>query len=258
LILRDSLAILSLLLATAALLVVTLLLFHSFSAHRADLARRWSERGQAALKAGKPDEAISALRTALIYAPGERDYELLLAQALGQTGRPEQSEESYQYFISLWGVEPGNGAINLALARLARNRQQRQDAVNFYRAAIYGTWEGDGAERRAAARLELAQYLIEGGDLSSAQMELLIVGGNAPDDYSRDMEVAGLLEQTGDDTDAATYYQRALRARPGDNAAEQSIARIEAARTAAAAAAAAHASTAAAEPDSGSQHLEEK
>jgi predicted Zn-dependent protease len=140
LILRDALAILSLTLVTVALFAVTLLLFRSFTAHRVELAQRWSTRGRQALQAGRPAEAIVALRTALSYAPGTRAYELLLAEALGEAGR---TEESYQYFMGLWESEPGNGRINLELARLAAKRNERQAAVNFYRAAIYGTWEGD-------------------------------------------------------------------------------------------------------------------
>jgi len=58
LILRDSLAILSLTLATVVLFLVTLFLFRSFSAHREVLAQRWSDRGRASLQAGNPGEAI--------------------------------------------------------------------------------------------------------------------------------------------------------------------------------------------------------
>jgi len=238
LILRDSLAILSLTLITAALFAVTLFLFRSFSAHRADLAQRWAERGREALGAGKPDEAVTALRTALTYAQegtsSTRESELLLAEALGETGRLAESEESYQYFLSLWEAEPGNGAINLQLARLARKRNDKQSAVNFYRAAIYGTWEGDGAVRRGAVRLELAEYLIAQGDAAAARMELLIAGGNAPDDYGRDMQIGELLEQAQDANDALMYYQRAEKARRHDPAAKAAIERLEAAAAAAA------------------------
>src|SRR5579863_8745700 len=86
LILRDSLAILSLGLGTVVLFAITLFLFRSFSTHRADLAQRWAARGSQALDAGKADEAIVDLRAALTYAPGTRAYELLLAQALGEAG----------------------------------------------------------------------------------------------------------------------------------------------------------------------------
>ena len=214
--LRDSLAILSLTLATVVLFAITLFLFRSFSAHRADLAQRWSGRGRAALQAGKPDEAIVDLRTALTYAPGTRDYELLLAQALGEASCKGCAEESYQYFLSLWDAQPGDGSINLQLARLAARRNDRRQAVNFYRASIYGTWEGDGVTRRADVRLELARYLLQGGDVASARMELLIAGGNAPDDSDRDLTIATLLRQAQDPADAWTYYQRAIAARPGD------------------------------------------
>ncbi|HXE08710.1 MAG TPA: tetratricopeptide repeat protein [Acidobacteriaceae bacterium] len=242
LILRDSLNVLGLLLTITALFAVTFFLFRSFSAHRADLAQRWSARGRMALQAGKPDEAITALRTALVYAPGTRDDELLLAEALEQTNRPEEAEESYQYLTGLWTADPGYGPINLQLARLERKRDQPQDAINSYRAAIYGTWQGGGLEERAAVRLELAQYLIAQHDLEAAHLELLIAGGDAPETYERDMEIGSLLEQAIAAGDAETYYRRALQAakrnREERDAARDAIARIEAAQAAAAVAAA--------------------
>src|ERR1700720_2749466 len=86
LILRDGLTFLSLALITAVLFAVTSFLFHSFATHRTELAQRWAARGQAAIASSRPDQAIVALHTALSYAPGERYYELLLAQALGDAG----------------------------------------------------------------------------------------------------------------------------------------------------------------------------
>jgi tetratricopeptide (TPR) repeat protein len=220
LILRDSVAILSLTLGTVVLFAITLFLFRSFSAHRADLGQRWSARGVEALGAGKPAEAIVALRTALTYAPGTPKYEQLLAQALGEAGH---TDESTQYFMGLWDAEPGNGFINLQLARLAARRNDRPAAVNFYRASIYGTWEGDGAARRPEVRLELARYLLANRDFPSARMELLIAGGNAPDDFARDMAIGQLLEQAQDPEDAWIYYQHAAAARPGDPSALDAV-----------------------------------
>jgi len=217
LILRDSLAILSLVSMTAILFAVTLFLFRSFTSHRNDLAIRWSSRGAQAMKDGKPEQAIVALRTALSYAPETRQYELMLAQALGEAGH---TDESYNYFMGLWAAEPGNGFINLELARLAAKRgntpADRQSAINFYRAAIYGTWEGDGVARRAEVRLELARYLIAAHELAPARMELLIAGGNTIDDPDFDLTLGHLLEQAEDTSDAAGYYRKALTARPND------------------------------------------
>jgi len=223
LILRDSLAIFSLALATVVLFAITLFLFRSFSAHRADLAQRWSERGRAALQAGKPGEAIVDLRTALSYSPGTRAYELLLAEALGEAG---DTDASYDYFMSLWDAEPGNGFVNLELARLSAKRRNPKDAVRYYRAAIYGTWEGDGVARRAEVRLELARYLIAQHDFGAARTELLIAGGNSPDDYDRYMTIGDLLQQAQDPADAWVYYQKAIAAKPGDPAALEAAGRL--------------------------------
>jgi len=239
LILRDSLYIAVLLLVTAALFGVTFFLFRSFSTHRMELAERWSARGRAALDAKKPDEAITALRTALVYAPATRDDELLLAEALEQTGRPDQAEESYQYLSGLWASDPGDGAINLQLARLERKRNQPQDAINSYRAAIYGTWQGGGLQQRAAVRLELVQYLIVQHDLDAARMELVIASGDAPESYDRDMQIGSLMEQADDLPHAAEYYGRASQAakrnREKRDAARDAVERVEAAEAAIAA-----------------------
>jgi tetratricopeptide (TPR) repeat protein len=213
LIVRDSLALLSLVAATLALFGITLLLFRSFSAHRADLAKRWSARGAQAMKAGHPQQAITALRTALGYAPDTRQYELLLAQALGEAGH---LDESYNYFMGLWETQPGDGFINLELARLAARRGDVTAAVEFYRASIYGTWEGDGVARRSEVRLELARYLIQRGQYAPARVELLIAGGNVAGTEHFDATVAELLVDAQDPADARNYYAKALAAAPNN------------------------------------------
>jgi tetratricopeptide (TPR) repeat protein len=224
LILRDALTFLSLTLITVVLVAVTLFLFHTFAAHRKELAQRWAARGQAAIAAGHPDQAIVALRTALSHAPGERSYELLLAQALGDAGH---TEEAYNYFLGLWETQPGNGFINLRLARLAANKNDMQAAINYYRAAIYGTWEGDGIVRRRDLRLELSRYLIAHHDLSSARTELLVTGGNAPDDVAVALTLAQLLEQAGAPYDALNYYQKVFAQEPTNQQALEAAARLE-------------------------------
>ncbi|MEO6909807.1 MAG: tetratricopeptide repeat protein [Edaphobacter sp.] len=216
LLIHDSLAFLALILITGALFLVTLFLFRSFTSHRTELAVRWSDRGKTALHAGKPDQAIIALRTALSYAPGARPYELLLAQALANAGR---TEEASNYFMSLWGTQPGDGFINLELARLAAKKNDPQAAIRYYRASIYGTWEGDGVVRRRDVRLELARYLMDQHDMNAARIELLIAAGNSPSDPGLNKTLAGLLVQAGDLVDGLSYYQKALQSNSKDPAA---------------------------------------
>jgi tetratricopeptide (TPR) repeat protein len=224
LILRDALTFLSLILITAVLFAVTLFLFHTFATHRQELAQRWAARGHAAMASGHPDQAIVALRTALSYAPGERSYELLLAQALGDAGH---SEEAYNYFLGLWETQPGDGFINLSLARLAAKKNDMQAAINYYRAAIYGTWEGDGIVRRRDLRLELSRYLIAHHDLSSARTELLVAGGNAPEDTGLAVTLAHLLEQASAPHDALNYYEKVLAREPNNEQALEAAGRLE-------------------------------
>ncbi len=224
LILRDTVTFFSLTLITAVLFAITLFLFRSFASHREELAQRWSERGRAALSSGHPDQAIVALRTALSYSPGNRSYELLLAQALGDAGR---LDESYNYFLGLWETQPGDGFINLRLARLAAAKKDMQSAVNYYRGAIYGTWEGDGPVRRREVRLELSRYLIAHHDLSGARTELLVAGGNAPDDVGLALTIAPLLEQAGAPADALNYYRKVLARDPENRIALEGAGSLE-------------------------------
>ncbi|HEY4087276.1 MAG TPA: tetratricopeptide repeat protein [Bryobacteraceae bacterium] len=210
---RDSLAVASLIAITVVLFAVTLFLFRSFEAHRASLAKYWANQGLAALRANQAPKAVAAYRTALAYAPGERNDEFMLAEALGEAGR---IDESFNYFTGLWQSRPGDGLINLEMARLAAKQANTQDAINFYRAAIDGTWEVDAIDRRRTARLELARYLIQRRELVQAKTELLIAGGNAPDIPELDVTLGGLLEQANDPADALTYYQKAVRDRPRD------------------------------------------
>lgn len=223
LLLRDSVTFLTLTAFTVVLFSATLFLFRSFTAQQQQLARRWSDRGRVELAQGRPERAVTSLRTALTYAPGERSYELLLAQALGNAGH---TEESYTYFTGLWDRTPGDGLINLRLARLSAIKGDREDAVNFYRASIYGTWPGDAIVRRQEARLELAQYLIAQKDLASAREELLVAGSNAGHNPDLDRHLSDLLVSAGDPRDALDYDLKALADRPSDAAAAVAAARL--------------------------------
>ncbi|GGA62170.1 hypothetical protein GCM10011507_12120 [Edaphobacter acidisoli] len=211
LIVHDTLAIAVLSAVTVVLFVVTLFLFRSFESHRDELAKRWSGRGARALSDGHPIQAIGALRTALTYSPGNRNYQLLLAQALDKAGH---TEESYNYFLGLWTTQPGDGQINLWLARLEAKRGNRADAIKYYRASIYGTWEGNGVERRRDVRLELAQYLLDQKQDNAARSELLIAAGNNPSDPSFEMKLAGMLAQAGDPGNALTSFEKVIAAQP--------------------------------------------
>lgn len=211
LILRDSVVFLVLCCATVALFSTTLVLFRSFERHREDLGKQWSQRGRMALQQGRPLEAVSALRTALSYKPNERADQLMLAQALAAAGRTEEADS---YFLNLREARPGDGFVNLQLARLARKQGDASQATEYYRASIFGNWEGDGSTRRREVRLELADYLVQRGDLAAARAELLIAAGNAPEDANNAEVFGDRLAAAGDPSDALQLYKQALQGNP--------------------------------------------
>lgn len=225
LMMRDGISFLILAAITGVLFTVTLFLFRSFSAHRADLAQQAGSDGRKALAEHRPHDAIAALRTALSYAPNQRDYELLLAEALGADGR---IDEANNYFLNLRESQPGDGFINLQLARLARQQNRKQDAIDFYRASIFGDWKSEGEVRRRSVRLELGAYLTEEKDLPEAQSELLIAANNARaiPDATLDKAFGDGFLQAGDAADALRLYQKAMTDSPRDPIAYEKAGRI--------------------------------
>jgi tetratricopeptide (TPR) repeat protein len=213
LVVRDTVALLTLLTVTLALVTATVFLFRAFSDLRGRLAQRWLARGEAALHSGHPEEAVDELRSALAYAPAQRNIEIDLAEALAEAGR---TQEATSYFTTLWEAEPGSGIINLQLARLAARQGNQGEALQRYHASIYGDWQGDGAVRRRAVRLELIEYLISVRNFDQARSELLIASGNAPDDPAVKLRIAALMEKAGDPANASRIYKTILQHAPRD------------------------------------------
>jgi tetratricopeptide (TPR) repeat protein len=210
LIFKDTLALLSVFAVTCVLAVLTWLIFRSYSQHQSDAAARWKRRGEDALAHNNAKAAVYDLRTALGYGQDDPATEVELAGALAKAGR---LQEATAYFNTLWEKEPGNGNINLQLARLAGRQGQTDLALHDYHAAIYGVWEGDGAIRRRQVRLELVRYLIQQKRFSDARDELLIAAGNDTTTPGL-LEVAGLLAEAHAPSDALQIYREVAGRRP--------------------------------------------
>ena len=212
LIFTDTLSLVTLFAITALLAVLTNYLYQSYASHQVELANRWLQRGVQAMKDGKPQAAIDALSSALAYAPSDRSTEIKLAEALASAGR---IQEATVYFNALLETQQGSGLINLQLARLAARQANESQAIEDYQKAIYGNWEGDGYVRRREVRFELINYLISHNRLDQARSELLVASGNAPeDDISVQLEIARMMEQAQDPSDALHLYKTILRRHP--------------------------------------------
>jgi len=221
--LRDTLVFATLTCITLVLYGFTLLLFRSFESHRASLAVYWSDRGQDEMSHGQPNQAATSLRNAISYAPDDRRYELLLAQALSEAG---QTDQAINYFLNLWESQPGDGFINLELGRLSSKKGLTQQAINYYRAAIFGDWQGDGPTRRRNVRLELADYLTSIHNLAAARTELLIASGNAENDAMINLSLGGKFAAIGDIPNALNSYKKVLVDKPHDLSALEAAGRL--------------------------------
>ncbi|HTV04457.1 MAG TPA: tetratricopeptide repeat protein [Acidobacteriaceae bacterium] len=205
---RDFVALFTLVVITVAIGVLTYFLFSSFSRHRDVLARRWRANGERELREGHPDQAIDALRSALQYAPGQRDIEIELAMALAADNR---NLEAMAYFNTLLETEPGNGLIHLQVARLAAKEGNAALAEEHYQQALDGTWGRDGYLQRLSVRLELAKYLISQKDYTRAQTQLRTASDNALNMPEKQMEIGELMEQAHDPSDALAIYLAQMR-----------------------------------------------
>jgi tetratricopeptide (TPR) repeat protein len=196
-----------------------------YHGRRAELARSWFDRGNAELKVGRAETALSDFRTALIYAQHElpseqqQEFELNFVQALIATGK---TDEARSYLLDLWERGPGNSRINLELARLAAQLGNDADAKRYYNGAISGIWDanaGDVLQRRMDARLEFYRYLTDHGEKTEAQSELLATAAAIPPDPSPHALVGRLMLEGGHPQPAFEQFQQALRLDPHNYAA---------------------------------------
>ncbi len=172
------------------------------------LAQEWFVRGELALKAGNPKQALEDFHTTLAYAPDSYIYRLRLAQALMAAHR---TDEARSHLLTLWRDEPGNGTVNRELARLAVEENDTSDALRYFHNAIYGVWQRAPEEQRRQTRLELCQFLIRQGAKNQAQSELIALAGELPDSAAAHTRVAGLFLKAGDPARALEEYRKALK-----------------------------------------------
>jgi tetratricopeptide (TPR) repeat protein len=200
-----------------AVSVVTGVAAKTYHAQRRALAQEWHSRGANDLKAGRAQAALTDFRTAMTYGRENisdeqlEGYQLDLAEALVAAGRVD---EARSYLLDLWQRAPGNGEINLDLARLAARNVDDEDARRYYDGAINGVWEGKPdqvAKDRIETRLELYSYLASRGEPPAAQSVLLAAAASLPPDSLQTIQVGQLMLESGHAQQALTEFEQALR-----------------------------------------------
>jgi predicted Zn-dependent protease len=207
---RNTLLLLSFL-VLLILFAITTFAVKAYRAKERALAQQWYKAGERELRAGRPEAALEDFRSALVYSRNDSLVELQLAHALAAAGH---LGEARAYLLGLWEREPGNGTVNLELARLAAHASSVPAAVQYYHDAIYGQWGDDPAEHRRRARLELAEFLLGVGQKAQARGELIALTADLPRDPALETQVATLLMEAGEYEHAARLFRQALRLRP--------------------------------------------
>lgn len=205
---------------SARLVVLTLVAAGVFSAtrvvaHRAEAreladAAAWYDRGHNLLTRD-PAAAALAFRRAVTKHRQEKRYVLGLAEALARSGNTASAERALQ---GLRESSPEDGTVNLALARLNREQGEPAAALRYYYHAIYGPEATP--ERAREIRFELVRMLLDAGDATRAQSELLAATIDLPDLRDQRIEIAGLFERAGNDARASEQYRRVLETHPAD------------------------------------------
>lgn len=213
---RQPVVILWLAVLSAVLFVVAYTAKTTFERRRDHMARQWFATGEVALRQSRPGDAIEDFRSALAYAPANRQYRLKLAQALASAGH---NQEAAAHLLNLWESEPGSGELNLDLARVAVRMGNSEDALRYFHSAIYGLWNENPAEHRREARLELITFLLSRKLNTQAQSELLALLPDLPGTPDSYRHAASLFMQAGDNRHALKLYGGALRLQRNDGTA---------------------------------------
>jgi hypothetical protein len=201
--------IFTLLFATAVLAFLAVShLVTRFRQQEKALGRHLYEQGQAEQASGSPERAIADFRAALTYNRDDFQYQLSLARSLRDSGR---TSEAKTYLMNLWERGPEDGAVNLALGRLAAREGGVSEAIHYYHNATYGIWDADAETHRRNAEFELINFLLQQNALPQAQGELITLSASLPHDAELEMQAARMFGRAGDQERTLSEYQAILR-----------------------------------------------
>jgi len=183
-------------------------LVRRFQEQQKAVARHLYFQGLAEQQAGKPELALAHFRSALTYSRDNFQYELSLARALRDSGR---TDEAQTYLISLWERAPQDGAVNLALGRLAARQNSLEKLIQYYHNAIYGVWGASEQQNRVNAWFELIEVLLRLNARPQAQAELIALSASLPMNSDLLLRDADLCMRAQDYEHAFSEYHKVLQ-----------------------------------------------
>ncbi len=173
------------------------------------IAAEWFRKGREELERGNPEAAMESLRQAAVRDRDSKSIALAFARVLVAAGRDGEARTA---LLRLRERAPGDPEIALELARLETRGGNVPDALLHYHQALYGSPGGEEAGRTSrAVRLELVRFLLDHGEASRAQSELIVLAADAPADAAAHVQLAGLFLEAGDERRALAQYLEAAR-----------------------------------------------
>jgi tetratricopeptide (TPR) repeat protein len=204
-------AVLGLAAGTLAFFALTSAVSRAYASHVRGLVQEFRARGDTALAAGRAQEAVEAFESAQRYARSDRLVQMRLAEALILARR---GEEARSHLLALWAVTPGDGRVNLQLARLAATAGRYDEAARHFDAAIHGSWESAADLERRGARQELIELYLRQGALSQAEAHLIALGPDLPKDVDTQTDLGLSFLRTSSPRRALAAFKAALASDP--------------------------------------------
>ncbi len=178
-----------------------------YRAQRSERAKQYFLDGNQLMAKERYQDASEQYRDALSISHSARDR-LALAQALQKGGHPGEAEV---YFREVLRDSPNSGPANLGLAREATDRNNVQEAVNYYHRAIYGSWPEQNEVHRIQTRIELIGVLGKSGKRREAQASVLALESEIPNnDVALRKQLGQLLLDYGLPEESAGVYRKVI------------------------------------------------
>jgi tetratricopeptide (TPR) repeat protein len=195
------------------LFVVTGFYNSSFRAEQRARANEHARIARTLSDYGYHRQAIEHYREALTYSRDNVEYQLGLALALYDMERYNEAENR---LLDLRQHHPTLAVVNRLLARIAAREGRADEAVSYYRTAIFGQWPRNPAENRLATRFELVELLRAHGENMRAVSELLDLIKEAPARPDVQKTIGRLLLEAGAPDNAAAVFEQVVNSRPND------------------------------------------
>jgi tetratricopeptide (TPR) repeat protein len=194
---------------TAPLFFFTRAMANRNRAMHARFAQMWYEEGRKEMDAGDLNSAIDSFRKATTNDHDNPQYRLALARALAMGSGIQEARVT---LLQLRETAPENGEINLDLARLEARAGDVDEAVRYYRSALYGIWpEQEIDRRRRQIRGELIGFLLDHHEANRALSELLAFSRDVPATVMDHVQVGQFFLKAQDPARALNQFEEALK-----------------------------------------------